>query len=419
MKYYLILTNLIRNIGGGHIYSVNKMEYVHGLSYKTGFFHADVRAGQIVIEKLRPYESMCDWHLQYPCYFFNTKEQCRVVRKICDIFELEKYDDIIIESQTITTSTWGELLAKRLKAKHFVYLLSEHLKIENKNLCDFFEFKLRRKELVGIAPQSISKLFAGWEVDGISESNYLFAYCTNVVKKIDNPVVDIDLFKSDYIIGSIGRIDKAFVETLIKSTIALADQYKEKTFTILLIGGASSNRPAKRIKRIVKYIPNIKLYITGLIYPIPEYLIKIADIFVSTAGGAQLSYSLGKPTIAIDANDLKPIGVLGETTNNSIFREDEPKEELNNLMERMLVKRELIDIVLTPDKKYQERYSYDDHLSCVANSEKNKNYFDISFAKLSIKEKANRLILKFYGHKFYGLFLRLISPYWMKVKLKL
>ena len=102
MKLYIFLTTLIRGIGGGHIYTLNKIHYLTGLGWDTRFLHADVKAGRIVIEELRQYEKMGEQHLQRPPYMFSSTKQIHVLDKLVELLDLKHtYDEIVIESQTI------------------------------------------------------------------------------------------------------------------------------------------------------------------------------------------------------------------------------------------------------------------------------------------------------------------------------
>lgn len=414
MKYYLFLTTSILNIGGGHIYTLNKIKYLKSVGYDTDLFHADMQTGEIVIKNLIPYKKNGDWHLQYPCYFFGEIKQKEIIEIICNKIP-KGYDEIIVESQTMNCATWGELIAKELGGKHFVYLLAEQPRIPNKGVYKFLKFKLGRKELVGIQPDSIPTLFKNWTAEKVSNTNFLIAHCSNVVQDISYNK-DLNEFKNtDFVISSIGRIDKLFLIESLYQIVNYVNKHKNKTFSILLIGGTSVKSIQKRIEMMFKNVPNVKLHITGLIYPIPQELIMLADVFISSSGSALLSYSLGKPTISIDGNDNKPIGVVGYTTDNTLFRSMEPIIELEELLTKILFEKKYIKSIVPVDKVYMADYSYLDHINYVQQSDQARLYYNFSEVNLSLKELTISLMLRLLGRTFFSIFLHSISPIWMKI----
>lgn len=414
MKYYLFLTSLIRNIGGGHIYTRNKINFLQDKGFRVGFFHADIQHGEIVIQDLLNYKNNCDNHLQYPTYFFSKKIQKEVVTSICNRIP-DDHTEIIIESQTVICATWGELIAKRVNAKHFIFLLSEHHYLRNKNVFNFFKFKLDRKELVGIEKKSLSLLFDGWYNISEMESYFLTAHCTNVLEDISYPKLS-QISQSDYTIGSIGRIDKLFMVETMKQVAEFVKLHPHKSFTLLLIGGSTNKNAGEVIKSLFKSTNNVKVFITGLIYPVPVELVLIPDVFVSTAGSCIVSNSVGKLTISIDNNDFKPIGIYGKTTDNILFRSNEPDVSLNELLDSILIRRMFKSKISYRKKDLPLNYDYSDHLEFVRRSDILKEYFDISKAKLSFIDWIEKIGLVLFGRALYPKVIRLFSPIWIKIK---
>ena len=413
MKYYLFLTSLIRSLGGGHIYTRNKIKYLQNIGYEVNFFHANIKRGEIIVQELIPYINNCDSHLQYPCYFFSRKVQDEVISKICNIFPRD-CNEIIIESQTLICSTWGEMIARRLNAKHFVYLLSEVQYLRNSTIYDFMKFKLNRKELAGIQHKSLSILFKDWQSIKDEESYYLLANCTNVVEEI--PYSNLSsLPKSEYTIGSIGRIDKLFLFESLRSIREFIKLYSITTFTILLIGGASQKKAIKKITKLFKNIANVKIFITGLIFPIPLELVLVPDVYISTAGSCYVSSEVGKLTISVDTNDLKPIGIVGKTTDNVLFRSGESEISLIDLLESILIKNNYKSLEATKKFKGNTNYDYGDHIEFLLKSNNSKKYFDISKAGLGFRDRIEKLLLSFFGLNLTPKIFEILSPVWMKL----
>ena len=416
MKFYLFLTSLIKNIGGGHIYTVNKIKYLESKGFMVDFYHADIRHGGIVINDLVSYENNCDFHLQYPPYIFSKKTQKNIVDAICEKIPKD-CGEIIIESQTIICATWGELVANQLKAKHFIFLLSEHHNLHNEDIFEFFKYKLNRGELAGIQKKSLPMLFKGWYELRENEKYFLLAHCYNSLKNI--PYSEIKKVpKSDYTIGSIGRIDKLYMIKILQLINVFAKNHPDKTFTLLIIGGSSNKNDTKKIYKIFKNTDNFKVFITGLIYPIPVELVLIPDVFVSTSGSCRVSHSIGKTTIPIDNSDFKPIGILGETTNNTLYRSEEIDSSIDNLLNDILFLKKYNSNVNFRESDFDINYDYSDHLEFVKRSDNSKVYFDISKAKLSLIDWIEKTGLVIFGSALYPEVVRLLSPIWMKLKRK-
>ena len=397
MKLYIFLTSLIRGVGGGHIYTLNKIHYLENNEYKCDYIHANIDYGDIVIEELKKYENRYDTHLQQPPYFYNRKIQVSVIDNIVRLIGVvDIYDEIIIESQTVTCALWGELLAEKIKARNFIFLLGEFMRTRNSIVADFWRFKLKRKELYGIGPKSIYHLLGNYPKDDIDCNFYLTASCSNSLKEIKyNRMSDVP--NADIIIGSIGRIDKIFLKNVLKDVVSLAKKHREKTFLVLLIGGSNNSSKESELKQLISKVDNVKIYITGLIYPIPVELVQIADVYLSTSGSARISANLGITTISYDVHDFKPIGILGVTTNDVLTRKN-GTQSLNTI--------DLLEDILFKGKYRMKRqpfvetvFTYEKHISAVKACEKDKIYYTaITSAPLDFKEVINKFLCCLLGY---------------------
>lgn len=397
MKLYIFLTTLIRGIGGGHIYTLNKIHFLTNLGWETRFLHADVKKGDIVIEELKQYEKIGNQHLQRPPYMFSKECQSNVLDDLVKLLEIRSnYEEIIIESQTIDCALWGELLAKRLQAKNFVFLLGELQRTKNKVVYDFWKFKLARKELYGIGKNSLKNLLSGWSIDGLDLDYSLDAYCSNSLADIKFNSMQM-LPNSDYKIGMIGRIDKVFVEYSLVKILEFAQLHLDKTILIVLIGGSTNRRKTKEIQNRIKKQRNVKCYITGLIYPIPVELVRKLDVFISTSGSCNVSYDLGKLTISCDIHDFQPIGILGITTQNIMFRSpNEPPLDLAILLDEILIRNKYCE---EPKQFVPISIDYSTHLKALYGSLQDKKYFNFSTPHFHCRELIILIATKVLGIK--------------------
>jgi hypothetical protein len=195
-------------------------------------------------------------------------------------------------------------------------------------------------------------------------------------------------------------LDKPFVEQGIVGLIGYCKKYSSLKVGLLLIGGAPVSY-IKRIKKITSSVPNLKVVITGYIYQVPTGLLEMCDVLFSSAGSARVCERSGVPTISFDSNDLKPIGILERTTNNSMFRgADEPELDFVNLLEDVIDRKKFNRI----ESHYNTNpIDYSSHLNFLALSDKTQDYYDVmSIQLVSIKEKNRSRVLNVLGAKFYS-----------------
>jgi hypothetical protein len=216
-------------------------------------------------------------------------------------------------------------------------MLLEHNTLTNKTIYDFFRFKYNRRELVGIVNNTIPDMFAIF--DSNVEGYALPAYCQNVLAEI--PCLDkYKVGKADYTIGTIGRTNKEYVQPMITSILRFAAQHKDKLFNVLYIGGSQEKKSDIDVCHRLSHISNIQLTFTGMIYPLSIEMIRQMDVCIATAGSCTTATNCGIPTISMDSNDQKAIGIFGQTTQHFLFRaNNEPQLEVTDLLEDVLIKK--------------------------------------------------------------------------------
>lgn len=389
MKAYIILTDTIYGLGGSIIYVRNKINYVRTLGYKPFVFYC-IKQEKIHVEELLDFQDNIINDLLLPIDIYSLRERKRISEKIFNkLGQIDK--DSIIESHTIRSACWGEYFASVFSIKNLVFLLHEKFNISNKGEIDFFKFKYDRKELVGIVDKSLPILFSDFY--GNIESRYLPAYCNNVVEDICCPQKYCVKEENVFCIGSIGRIDKAFVFPTMERIVKFTQRYSDHKFVILCIGGSNvdSNKEQLLLKLFEPY-DNVRCLITGLIYPIPYSMIIQMDLFISTAGAAHVSNKYGVPTITIDTLNFEAIGILGYTTSSTLYKEDQNAKALEEYIEDVFVGKYKKNII-----EYEDfNYDFSLHRKFIEESSKEKDYFSFDVQKksiLSIRKKDFKLYL--------------------------
>lgn len=399
MKKYVILISSLSNMGGAQMYIRNKILYLRERGWEASIIAG--RAENVVIPELREFKDIVP-ELEYRSYFFSP----RVRQRTLDILEKQiantKCSEIYIESASIEVSTWAESIAKKIGARHLIFLLQEHNIVVNKLLQEFFVFKYHRHELAGISPKSLPAMFSQFHPLVESESYTLPAFCNNVEADVECELINkIDRSQYDYIVGAFSRMDKPYVIHAVKDFCNYASLHQNKRFLYLWIGDAPKGSLApEKVKSMVEVLPNVELLITGYMLPIPYKLLEFCDVFISSAGSCRPCMRSGVPTIPYDGNDFKPIGVLGRTTKNSLFRDkDELPQNLSDLLDDILV-----------DKKYSKLQpeflsgvpDFKQHMEFLDEMDRTKDYFDIDRIHLeTLSEGKVAIGLRLLGPKSY------------------
>ena len=81
---------------------------------------------------------------------------------------------------------------------------------------------------------------------------------------------------------------------------------------------------------MIKTIGNLKVIVTGRLYPIPQKMIQMLDVAIGSSGSIRLPWSLDIPSVSVDLNTNRAIGFLGYDTENTQFAaENEVTKERN------------------------------------------------------------------------------------------
>lgn len=313
MKTYIMMFGIANIVAGGPIYDANKIEYLEQSGWNVIVF--PINDGDIYIEPLKKYSGQSYEFIQEPISMFTKKEIKKKISLLASRVEPTS-DEIIIETGTDYTALWGELLARDLNAKHFIMFLDEKNPNVNNDTYAFYKFKYDRNELASISLDSLDYIFGKYFELHNKEEHVLKACCTNSVKNIECKWLD-SIPNADYSIGSIGRLEKAFVPIIVDGICEFSRKVPEKKIAVVFFGDADACNvePITIIKEKLEKCNNIQMLITGYMWPIPEDAIKKMDVFVSGAGSARVSANCGIPTIKMDVITNAPIGYVKDAKN--------------------------------------------------------------------------------------------------------
>lgn len=387
-KLYLFFTAGITAVGGGQIYLRRKVNYLKKQGYTPFVFSYSY--GECFIDDLKQFEPGIIPEIRFPVSAYSYRNQTKIKEKITDLLPTH-FDSMVIESHEYYTATWGEFVAKNLNAKHIIYLLTEAPWRSPMEWSAFFLMKYKRNELFFITA-TVAQLFFEKYLN-IKEKNpvkySLTARYGSVVEDVADAKFGIKYDKNAYTVCSIGRLEKPFVYPMCCELQHFIKENPDKQFILVFAGGCRFKKKQKELEHLFFGIKNCSLYITGFLYPIPERLLKKCDVCISSSGSAITSARYGIPTISIDSQDYKPIGVLGYTTENSINRNNEEIRSLSEWLQDILFK-----------KKYQKNWQpqkiadpdFSDHLDALGKIN-NLLYYEVNQLQVSSKTSLGACVL--------------------------
>lgn len=390
MKTYIFLIAIAGYISGGNIYYRNKIKYLKEHNWNVVVF--PIYDGKIYINGLEEYAGKAYSFLDdFPNEYSKKDRDIRLQKMAC---EVPDSDEIIIETGSDYTAYWGELLAKKLGARHFHFLLDEKNPRITREVFPFYEFKYKRHELACITAQTMKKYFDGYM--DVKNAYFLKAVCSNSTENFDSPITD-KIPKNEYMLGYIGRPSKSFFKPVLKGVIAFADEVYPKRVTFTIFGGDNSE-VIKGIEEECKNQNNIDLFITGYMFPFPEKAILAHNLFISGAGSRYASANLGVPTVSMDVYNNRPIDMVVRNDQPFTSEEYDGKTVLDYI-KQVLIKgdypkaTELQPIGL--DYAFKE---FDKHMEFLAEADNDLKYFSIEALPLNKKQKVFKLLRKIFGN---------------------
>ena len=395
MKKYVILSPGINSVGGAQIYIRNKMIYLRENKWDVFIFY--YLNHKVYIDDLKEFKD-CIHQLSAPPSYYNKQTTKKIINTICE--RIGYGDDIIIESHTICTALWGELIAQELNAKHLVFLLQEIFPRCNIEVFRFLDYKHKRKELVGINKESLRHLFLGYKSVADEEAYSLVAACNNSVEYVNSYENFIDE-ASDVNIVCIGRCDKNYVLKCVCETNKFCEIYPQKRVNLIIAGGCKDNNVLENLAMCAK-ADNLNLSITGYIFPIPQQLLEQATFVVAGAGSARCAAAIPVLTISMDVEG-SPIGMFGIDTKSTIYSDNNNDKSLIDyyckIIDGVYKISDISSEVINESRGFQEfRTHFNNHMEFLAHTSDLKEFYDTNNIYLN---KMNKLLFRILGSDLY------------------
>lgn len=342
MKCYIFITSSIKGVGGNQCYIAAKAQYLESQGWAIHVFNPTYHSKRIKcpIDYMNKYLDDTIEALGVPP-FKNPKliVNWTLDKMLKRLGSINKEDEIIIESHDDSTSQWGELLAARIHARHYIYLMTEVYRGPGKSYIekiDFYDFKYRRKEMLGV-PMTFNRLFEGIRTVNVDDLSGTLMLNEAPIQDICNAQID-NIEKKDYNICYIGRGSKPYVKNIIQDVGIFATRHADRTVQFVLVGDMDSHRST--LKKILSNNSNLNCIELGLLHPIPKSLFDKVDVVIAGSGSARHSAEVGALVIVADPETCLSNGLLGYETLNSVFKdEDGIVSSFSDALERVLVNK--------------------------------------------------------------------------------
>lgn len=313
MKIYTFLTNKLSGISGGPLYVRNKSKFLSEQGWQVvAIDNTGILYEPIIIEELKKYGNNRFYELLFPPSWYSKNGRTRVLSKLINLIKKPGENIYVIESDQISLSLWGELLAKELGCKHLIFDINENEVIIDYELYQFLNTKYLQNELFCISPKAVANLFAKYGRKDDYEDHYWDAQAINDVEDVPLDLLE-NLQKTDFHIGFFGRY-KRFIPYVIKEVKVFCLRHSSISISLVFLGILDNQVDLGNVP------DNLSILCLGRKNPIPKSFFDYSDVVIATAGCALISVQNVPLVISMSVEeDARVIGFLGRTTSSHSF----------------------------------------------------------------------------------------------------
>lgn len=386
-KKYIFFTSNIYPIGGTQNYVKSKTKYLKEIGWEVFiFFSGKEEKRDCGFRELNPYRNGGSiFYGILPETIYETLEFNLVMNQILKQIHYygEENCEYFIESNHDIEALWGELVAKRIHAKHICFVTAEKYREKNQyyeKYIDFFKYKFFRKELAGITKSSMKKFFEGYLDIDVSERFHLIGHFEDNVIDVDGTTLD-NIEKQEWNIGYFGRCNKAYFVHMIDGIKEFCLMYPKRKIQFLVIGGDLWEKE-ENILKTMECIPNLTVHYLGAFDPIPKRIFQLVDVMIASSGCAWIAHRQGVTTIIPDILTEKSLGIFGHTTSEGteahLYGEKKYTyvEVLQDVFVSHLYLKKFVD---TSWCEIDTRKEYEKFFNFVSLSEQNLEHYDFHY----------------------------------------
>lgn len=320
LKTYCLLTPQVSGIGGAQLYALRRASYLKNKGFRVILLIAD-SPDKPLKDKFETFQIIQYPELIFPVFNYSGIKLNSILQSIINKLDVNDYN-LVLESHTLSISIWGELLAERLACKHIIYPLNERpiTYWEFMPVKDFFLWKLNRGEFIGPSDYSLRAVLSSF----YNPEKAIYAnigFDPDELPEISYPDVSDFMNKGFFKIGTVSRLSKPYIRTLIKNVMDLSLKYPEKKIALIIGGDDPDKSIREKLKNKYAQKGNLRIMFPGYINPLGKDFFRNLDIFVGMATAAINSISSHCATITVDPISKKSAGFFGLTTKDTMFAE--------------------------------------------------------------------------------------------------
>lgn len=385
-------------MGGLELYVLNKTKWLEENGWEVHIFSTILTFKKYRIQELNRFKSEAIPLLVFSPFEIGKSSREKILTKIIKFVNPSLNDEIIIESHSGSTALWGELVAKKINARHTFqpkheyftedcYTDSKDFFIYMLNNCRVFAGELAKERLI----QTVLK-------ENPSKAKSIsIAY--NPIANLDNSKLN-EISKADYTICYIGRTEKPYFASIVDGVKNFAILHKENSVQFVVVG--KSIYAKKIVKKRLCCIRNLSIKLLDEMFPIPRKLFSLVDVVCAGSGAARSAVFESVPVLIPDPYNYLCNGVYGYETKESTIADPSFKQSsFLEAFERTLVLKDFKRFDFLFDNPRTVSECCENNLQLIYNIEKPFEYYSFNNAqkcKKTLKKSLKIFLIKIFPH---------------------
>lgn len=323
---YLIITSNVCNHGGAQLLVLRRARYLKKRGYNVLIVVAYDNGNFILRDHFSDFTIIHIPILLQSISSIAYSQKNKIIQEVISAIASVTSTIQYIESHTLILTVWGEHIAHVYNAKHISYLLTEMDRYSSLRYyydrC-IIKNKLYNQELYGVSSVSINKIF-GQGIDEVLSKQYVnVPFDESELIEVSEPSLNIQINKDVYVIGTISRLDKTYIEPLIRSAVSLAKQVPKQKFMLLIVGGSKTgNRQDYLVSTYTTAsinVPNFEIIWTGYMSSLGKDVFRLFNVFVGMGTASINAISQNCLTLNIQPPEDLCSGFFGVDTDNFAY----------------------------------------------------------------------------------------------------
>lgn len=180
---------------------------------------------------------------------FSRKTQLEKINRYIEN-NFNDFDEVYIETNFLRHVFLGEKIAKKYFGRHLFYMLVE-MELYKTKYIELLRFKLDRNEMIGVNNRTLD-ISLGKYWNNKYEENYVNVGFSKKEIEEDHNFDKKYIKNKNFRILTISRLEKTYVENLIKDVIKLSTKYSNVNFELTIIGDSKNKIIRKKLENKYK-----------------------------------------------------------------------------------------------------------------------------------------------------------------------